>query len=111
MPVVEKEFRASGELGWHDCSATSGKCLVCQIEQALGEGVWDSILTFIAYSESGAVLNLESDGNGFKLQITRAVQSTDDSVTDLDGCQPFSQEPARFDQPTQTNVPLPQPDC
>ena len=74
MPVVDIEKRATRDLGWHNCSAFGGHCLACQVEQALGGSVWDSLLTFIAYSESGSELCLKRSNCGFSGDIKRSIR-------------------------------------
>lgn len=59
---------------WPYCPALDATCLVVDCVGAMGQGIVETMLTFIKGAEDGSRLTLQKNRDGFTAQVTKAVQ-------------------------------------
>ncbi len=67
---------ASAGKSWPYCANIEGTCLAYDTVRNLGAGVQSTLLSFIFAAERGARLILQKNNEGFTVQITGSVQTT-----------------------------------
>ncbi len=68
---------------WPYCENAGGNCPSFDMGHALGRRILATFVAFVASAEPGSRLTLQRNRRGFSLQVTGAVQKSNDGDADL----------------------------
>ncbi len=81
-PRPENEEEAARR--WPYCSVLQGCCLAHSAARQMGTRPLTTLLTFVATADTGARLTLQRNREWFTVQVTDAVERTDDNQLALE---------------------------
>ncbi len=70
------DAEASAGKSWPYCASIEGTCIAYDMGRFLGAGVQSTLFSFIFSADRGARLILQKNREGFTVQVTGSVQTT-----------------------------------